>query len=145
MNWSQWGKTHCLYNKDIKSTKSQITSNIKKGWNTLKLIAIFEVMIDTFHSIQFILSFHLSISMSLTWKMGLLIFFSWWLWVWVNIWAFGLTLRCSPLTEQNCSKELEKNCDFSSNNNVWTTFCAFFGDHFKYCWVIFNMRDWMEF
>ena len=40
---------------------------------------------------------------------------------------------------------LGKNCDFSSNNNVWTTYCVFFCDHFKYCWVIFIMKDLLEF
>ena len=37
--------------------------------------------------------------------------------------------------------KLEGNCDFSSNNNVWTTLCTSFGDHFKYYWVIFILRD----
>ena len=41
--------------------------------------------------------------------------------------------------------ELEGNCDFSSNNNVWTKFYDFFGDHFKFCWVIFIMTDRLEF
>ena len=45
----------------------------------------------------------------------------------------------------NCKNKLEGNCDFSSNNTVWTTFCALFGNHFKYCWVIFIMRDVLEF
>ena len=40
---------------------------------------------------------------------------------------------------------LEGNCYFSSNTNVWTKFCDFFGDHFKFCWVIFIMTDWLEF
>ena len=37
---------------------------VKKEWNTFKLILIFEVMIDTFHSTEFILSCHLGIYMS---------------------------------------------------------------------------------
>ena len=33
------------------------------------------------------------------------------------------------------------NCDFSSNNNVWTKFYEFFGGHFEFRWVIFIMTD----
>ena len=38
--------------------------------------------------------------------------------------------------------ELEGNCAFSSNNNVWTWFYDFFGSHFEF-WVIFIMTDYL--
>ena len=34
--------------------------------------------------------------------------------------------------------KLQGICDFSSNNNI----C---GSHFKFCWEIFIMTDWLEF
>ena len=37
--------------------------------------------------------------------------------------------------------ELEKNCDFSVTIMFGLRFVRLFGDHFKYCWVIFIMRD----
>ena len=45
----------------------------------------------------------------------------------------------------NAINKLEGNCDFSSNNNVWTRFCEFFGDDFKFCQVIFIMTDLVAF
>ena len=32
------------------------------------------------------------------------------------------------------------NCDFSSNNNVRTTFYEFCGGHFKFCWIFYYDR-----
>ena len=49
--------TFCI-NKDIKSTKCQITVIIEK------IILIFQVIIDTFHSTKCIVSCHLDISRS---------------------------------------------------------------------------------
>ena len=33
--------------------------------------------------------------------------------------------------------QLDVNCDFLINNNVWTRFYEFCGGHFEFCWVIF--------
>ena len=63
-NLDHSGVRNCPYKQDIKSTECQITSIIKEEWNTFKLILIFEVMIDTFQSTEFVLSCHLGISMS---------------------------------------------------------------------------------
>ena len=40
---------------------------------------------------------------------------------------------------------LEVNCDFSRNDNVLAKFYGFFYGHFLFCWVIFIIRDWLEF
>ena len=32
---------------------------------------------------------------------------------------------------------LERNCDFSSNDNVWTKFYEFFSGYLEFCWLCF--------
>ena len=50
----------------------------------------------------------------------------------------SLKFRCKINIFGHSPNILEVNCDFSSNNNVGTTFCAVF---FAFCCVIYNVRD----